>query len=111
MLEPPAQILWQQVSFNGGNDGLGNVALGTTSGTTGLIGLRGQWTVLGAAGQVWQPYVSANLWRDWGAQATTMFGIDQVPLNEQATRLDLGAGVTARITRNLSLFGSEGPSA
>jgi hypothetical protein len=32
--------------------------------------------------------VRANLWRDWGAQATTTFsGADLVPLLEQATRL------------------------
>jgi outer membrane autotransporter protein len=29
VLEPQAQILWQQVSFNSGNDGLGDVALGS----------------------------------------------------------------------------------
>jgi outer membrane autotransporter protein len=75
VLEPQAQILWQQVSFNRGNDGLGDVALGTTSGTTGRIGLRGKWTIPGGYGQVWEPYVRVNLWQDWGGQATTMFGV------------------------------------
>jgi hypothetical protein len=51
--------------------------------------LRGQWTIVSDNGQVWQPYARANLWRDWGAEATTMFGIDQVPLLEDATRLAL----------------------
>jgi outer membrane autotransporter protein len=41
VLEPEAQIIWQQVSFNQANDGLGPVALGTTSGATGRLGLRG----------------------------------------------------------------------
>ena len=74
VLEPQAQIIWQQVSFDQANDGLGPVALGTTSGPTGRVGLRGMWTIDGYNGQVWQPYVRANLWRDWGAEATTLFG-------------------------------------
>lgn len=105
VLEPQAQIVWQHVSFDDANDGLGAVALGTTSGTSGRIGLRGQWTIAGASGQVWQPYVRANLWRDWGAQATTVYsGVDLVPLLERATRLQLGGGVSVRMNANVSLY-------
>jgi outer membrane autotransporter protein len=87
VLEPQAQIVWQRVSFDDANDGLGTVALGTTSGASGRIGLRGKWTIVSDSGQVWQPYVRANLWRDWGAQATAVYsGVDLVPLLEQATR-------------------------
>jgi outer membrane autotransporter protein len=109
VLEPQAQILWQQVSFNSGNDGLGDVALGTTSGTTGRIGVRGKWTILGAFGQVWEPYVRLNLWQDWGGQATTTFsGIDAVPLLERATLLETAAGLTARLTNRWSLYAQGG---
>ncbi len=105
VLEPQAQILWQRVSFDDANDGLGDVALGTTSGASGRIGLRGKWTIVGDGGQVWQPYVRANLWRDWGAQATTVFsGADLVPLLEQATRVQLGGGVSVRMNAHVSLF-------
>ena len=105
VLEPQAQIVWQHVSFDDANDGQGEVALGTTSGASGRIGLRGRWTIVGDSGQVWQPYVRANLWRDWGAQATTTFsGADLVPLLEQATRLQLGGGVSVKIKANVSLY-------
>ena len=105
VLEPQAQIVWQQVSFDDANDGLGEVALGTTSGASGRIGLRGRWTIVGDSGQVWQPYVRANLWQDWGAQATTTFsGADLVPLLEQATRLQLGGGVSVRMNTNVSFY-------
>jgi outer membrane autotransporter protein len=105
VLEPEAQIVWQQVSFDDANDGLGEVALGTTSGASGRIGLRGKWTIVSDSGQVWQPYVRANLWRDWGAQATTIFsGADLVPLLEQATRLQLGGGVSVRMNANVSFY-------
>jgi outer membrane autotransporter protein len=108
VLEPQAQIIWQEVSFNHANDGLGPVGLGTTSGPTGRVGLRGMWTIDGYNGQVWQPYVRANLWRDWGAEATTLFGIDPVPLIEQATRLEFAGGVTALLGRGVSLYAQAG---
>ncbi|CUT14368.1 autotransporter [Bradyrhizobium sp.] len=105
VLEPQTQIVWQHVSFDDANDGLGAVALGTTSGTSGRIGLRGRWTVVSDGGQVWQPYVRANLWRDWAAQATTTFsGVDLVPLLEQATHLQLGGGVSVRMNANVSFY-------
>ncbi len=105
VLEPQAQIVWQRVSFDDTNDSLGEVALGTTSGASGRIGLRGRWTIASDSGQVWQPYVRANLWRDWGAQATTTFsGADLVPLLEQATRLQLGGGVSVRMNANVSFY-------
>jgi outer membrane autotransporter protein len=105
VLEPQAQIVWQRVSFDDANDGLGVVGLGTTSGASGRIGLRGKWTIVSDSGQVWQPYVRANLWRDWGAQATAVYsGVDLVPLLEQATRLQLGGGLSVRVNTNVSVY-------
>jgi outer membrane autotransporter protein len=108
VLEPQAQIIWQQVSFGQANDGLGPVALGTTSGPTGRVGLRGMWTIDGENGQVWQPYVRANLWRDWGAGETTTFAADPVPLIEEATRLEFASGVTAKLGGGVSLYAQAG---
>jgi outer membrane autotransporter protein len=104
VLEPQAQIIWQQVSFNDANDGLGPVGLGSTSGPTGRLGLRGQWTVEGGHGILWQPYVGVNVWRGWGAEATTNFGIDQVRLIESSTRTEVLGGVTAKLNNRLSLY-------
>jgi outer membrane autotransporter protein len=105
VLEPQGQLLWQKVSFRQANDGLGDVALGDTTGLSGRIGLRGKWTVVTAGAQVWQPYLRANLWRDWGAEANAVYsGTDIVPLASQATMLQLGGGLTGRINANVSLF-------
>ena len=105
MIEPQGQILWQKVSFGQRNDGLGDVALGDTTGPSGRIGLRTKWTVATAGGQVWQPYLRANLWQDWGAQANTTFsGTDIVPLVSRATMLELGGGLTGKINANISVF-------
>jgi outer membrane autotransporter protein len=108
MLEPQAQIIWQQVTFQESNDGLGPIGLGSTSGATGRLGVRGLWTIVSDNGQVWQPYARANLWRDWDAGATTTFGIDQVPLVEQATRLEFAGGVTAKLSPGVSLYAQAG---
>ena len=105
VIEPQGQILWQKVSFRHDYDGLGDVALGDTTGPSGRIGLRTKWTVATAGGQVWQPYLSANLWRDWGAEADAVYsGTDVVPLVNQATMLELGGGLTGRINANVSVF-------
>jgi outer membrane autotransporter protein len=104
VLEPQGQILWQKVSFAHADDGVGDVELGDTTGPSGRIGLRGKWTI--AVGeQVWQPYLRANLWQDWGAEVNTTYsGADVVPLQARGTQLQLGAGLTARINANVSLY-------
>jgi outer membrane autotransporter protein len=105
VIEPQGQILWQKVSFRHDYDGLGDVALGDTTGPSGRIGLRTKWTIATAGGQVWQPYLRANLWRDWGADANAVYsGTDIVPLESQITRLEFGGGLTGRINANVSVF-------
>jgi outer membrane autotransporter protein len=109
VLEPQAQIIWQQVTFNDANDGLGTVALGTTSGPTGRLGVRGQWNIVDEKGVLWQPYAGVNFWRDWNGEATTTYsGVDQVQLIEQSTWADVFGGVTAKLNTRLSLYGHGG---
>jgi outer membrane autotransporter protein len=105
VIEPQGQMLWQKVSFRHDYDGLGDVALGDTTGPSGRIGLRTKWTIATAGGQVWQPYLRANLWRDWGAEANAVYsGTDVVPVLSQTTMLELGGGLTGRINANISVF-------
>ncbi len=105
VVEPQGQILWQKVSFRHDYDGLGDVALGDTTGPSGRIGLKTKWTIVTGGGQVWQPYLRGNLWRDWGAEANTVYsGTDIVPLLSQITLLEVGGGVTGRINANVSVF-------
>jgi outer membrane autotransporter protein len=104
-LEPQGQILWQKVSFRHDYDGEGDVALGDTTGPSGRIGLRAKWTIETAGGQVWQPYLTGNLWRDWGAETNTVYsGTEAAALASQVTTLELGGGLTGRINANVSAF-------
>jgi outer membrane autotransporter protein len=105
VIEPQAQILWQRVAFSQSNDGLGQVDLDKTRGTSGRLGLRAKWTIETAGGQLWQPYLRANLWEDWGAQARTTFsGTDMTELLARGRRLQFGGGFTARINTSLSFY-------
>lgn len=104
MIELQGQIVWQQVSFKNANDGLGPVGLGTTTGPVGRLGLRGQWTIDDARGVRWQPYVGANVWHSWGAEATTTFDVDRVELLQNLTRTEVLTGITARLDQRLSLY-------
>jgi outer membrane autotransporter protein len=115
VLEPQVQIAWQKVSFGQRNDGLGQVALGDTNGETGRVGLRGKWTIETRGSQVWQPYVRVNAWKDWGAQANTVYsgtstvhesGASTVPLETRATRLQFGGGVTGKLNANSAVYAS-----
>jgi len=108
VLEPQAQVLWQYVSFDSGNDGLGPVALGTTSETTARVGLKGKWTITTDSGRVWQPYVRANFWSDFGGTSATLFGPDSVPLISHAQYMDVDAGFVTKMNTHLSAFADAG---
>jgi outer membrane autotransporter protein len=110
ILEPQAQIIWQHVGFNHDFDGFETIALGSTSGATGRLGLLAQSTIVTDSGQVWQPYVRANLWDAWGARATTTFGGSpiQVPLLEGATWLEFAGGGTVKVGPGWSLYAQGG---
>ena len=73
ILEPQAQIIYQHVGFRDAYDNIATVALGSTSGATGRLGVRGQWTINTEGGQVWQPYVRANVWHELGRRGGAEF--------------------------------------
>jgi hypothetical protein len=97
----------KQVSFAQANDGLGPVALGTTSGPTGRVGYAGCGLSMVTMVTCGSP-MRANLWRDWGAEATMVFGGDPVPLIEEATRLEFPGGVSAKLGGGVGLYTQAG---
>ncbi|WP_158621272.1 autotransporter outer membrane beta-barrel domain-containing protein [Dyella dinghuensis] len=112
-LEPQVQAIWQHTSFSPNNDGVGDVALGSTHGSTGRIGVRGKWQLTNSNGQLWEPYAAVNFWRDWGGRSTTVFGdssssASTAPLLPQANRAELAGGVTGKLLARLSVYSSLG---
>ena len=98
--------MWQAVWFRQAHDGFGPVALGSTFGPSGRLGLRAKWDIVADNGFVWQPYLRADFWDDWGGNATTDFGGDAAPLLEADRRVVLGGGLTTKVNANLSFYGN-----
>jgi outer membrane autotransporter protein len=105
-LEPQAQIIYQHVGFHDAFDDEATIGLGTTSGATGRLGVRGQWTINTESGRVWQPYVRANVWHNFGAQSalTSPASALSVPLLENTTWVELAGGLTAKMNANFSAY-------
>jgi outer membrane autotransporter protein len=106
VLEPQAQIIWQDVSFGHDFDGIDTIGLGSTSGWIGRVGLLAKSTIVTDSGAVWQPYVRGNLWQDWSGNAATTFSPSpiQVPLKQRAAWFEVAAGGTVRVNANWSAF-------
>ena len=51
-----------------------------------------------------RPYLKANLWRNFGATDRTSFGSVVLPASFGATSLEVGGGVVATVSQNVSLF-------
>jgi len=105
ILEPQAQVIWQHVWFRPTADPYSSVSLGSSSGTTARLGVRGQWTIVSDNAQVWQPFARVNVWRDIGGGSTATYaGVDQVPLIMQTIRADAAVGLTAKLRSGVSFY-------
>lgn len=96
------------MNFDARDDGKGMVDPGSTRMTTGRLGLRGQWTLPSEDGMVWQPYLRANYWRDWGDHAVTRFDDDPVPLVIRGQRMEYAGGLSVKAGEHLSFYAQGG---
>jgi outer membrane autotransporter protein len=110
VLEPQAQIVWQDVSFGHDFDGIATIGLGTTTGWLGRLGLLAETTIVTDGGEVWKPYVRGSVWQDWSGEARTTYFPSpvQIPLKLGATWLEFAGGGTVRVNANWSAFGQAG---
>ncbi|MDR2872037.1 MAG: autotransporter outer membrane beta-barrel domain-containing protein, partial [Xanthomonadaceae bacterium] len=108
VLEPQAQVLGQWTDFNRANDGLGQVALGSTSGGAARAGLKGTWSLAGESGQIGQTYVRIDYWNEWGGDASTRYSgggsSNSIPTVSRAQYMDVGGGLTTQFNDHLSGF-------
>ena len=104
-LEPQAQIIYQSVSVNRSRDAYSTIGWNEDDAVTGRIGGRLQYTARDA-NTLWQPYAKANLWHGFGGTDRASFGASPAVENRFGnTSVELGVGVTARITQTASLYG------
>jgi outer membrane autotransporter protein len=103
VLEPQAQFFWQRVDFDTARDLFSTVAFDPDNALTGRIGvrLRGTYAV-GSA--VLEPYLKANVWHTFEGSDATRFASVTLPTQFESTTFEIGGGVAARVTDQVSLY-------
>lgn len=107
LVEPQAQIVYQDVRVDGTQDQYSSVDWDEGSAWTGRIGTRLQYTRRDARGTLWQPYGRINLWRAFSGQDGVILGQSSPAIENRFghTALEVGGGLTARVSTNVSLYG------
>src|SRR3546814_16942977 len=105
LLEPQAQLLWQQVKLDDRADSFSTIDFATGDVLTGRAGLRLQGEYGG-----FQPYLHASLWHGFSGDPTTRFGGDPIRPDLGRTQAEVGPGLIARlgISRALPVKGVYG---
>ncbi|MEN3931596.1 autotransporter outer membrane beta-barrel domain-containing protein [Microvirga sp. W0021] len=112
-IEPQAQLAYQTMSFDNISDAYGRFYLDNSDSLRGRLGVRiaKNWDTSGTASlQSLTTWVRANVWHEFmGNSKTTTtdaYGLNGVtiPSNLGGTWAEIGAGITAQFTDNVSLF-------
>ncbi|AZO80213.1 hypothetical protein BLM15_23480 [Bosea sp. Tri-49] len=103
-LEPQAQLIWQHLSLDRIRDRFSAVAFDNGDSLTGRVGARLQTSFLWGSAEL-QPYLTANLWHNFSRTDKVLFdATDVIPTRFKGTSLEVGGGVVAKITANVSLY-------
>ncbi|MGN8021673.1 autotransporter family protein [Phyllobacterium sp. 22229] len=103
LLEPQAQLIWQRAWFDNQQDAFSGVAFDNNDAVTGRFGARLQGNYQTAHG-LFQPYLKANLWHNFKATDTVLFGNDPITTQAESTSLELGGGIVHNFSKNVSAF-------
>ncbi|MBN9137832.1 autotransporter outer membrane beta-barrel domain-containing protein [Phyllobacterium sp.] len=103
LLEPQAQLIWQRTWLDNQQDAFSGVSFDSNDAVTGRIGARLQGNYQTARG-LFQPYLKANLWHNFKATDTVLFGTDPITTQAESTSLELGGGIVHNFTKNVSAF-------
>lgn len=107
-LEPQAQLIWQHLSLDRTRDRFSAVAFDNGDSLTGRVGARLQTSFLWGSAEL-QPYLTANLWHNFSRTDKILFdATDVIPTRFKGTSLEIGGGVVAKITANVSLYATGG---
>ncbi|MBR0656481.1 autotransporter family protein [Plastoroseomonas arctica] len=103
-VEPQAQLIWQSVSIDRSRDAFSSVSWDEGDAVTGRLGARVQYTGRDET-TLWQPYAKVNLWHAFSGTDRATLG-NSAPIENRYgdTALEVGAGVTARISRTTSFY-------
>lgn len=102
--EPEAQIIYQHLSLDPTQDIVSSVSYGASDTFSGRIGgrLQGNFT---AGSTLLQPFLKANVWRNFGGQDTVTFAAsDVISTQRMATALEFGGGIVAKFSSAVGAF-------
>ncbi|NKC05123.1 autotransporter outer membrane beta-barrel domain-containing protein [Ochrobactrum haematophilum] len=99
LIEPQAQLIYQDVSVDGAHDQYSDVNWDTGKAWTGRLGARLQYTRRDERGTLWQPYARFNLWHSFSGNDTVSFGPSSPAIENRFgdTAFEIGGGITARL--------------
>lgn len=102
-LEPQGQLIWQRVGFDGENDPYSSIAYHHFNTLTGRLGLRLENTTT-VHGYPWQPFLSADVWRNFSKTSNVTFDSTDIGTGIGATSLELRGGVTMIWTAHVATY-------
>jgi len=100
-LEPQAQVIWQQLSFDDQQDRFSTIAFDAEDAVTGRVGVR----LIGKHENSWlQPYLKANYWHGFGGTDSVRFGTDLIDSEQRFNAFEFGGGLIARFSDKVSFY-------
>ncbi|NWD52747.1 autotransporter family protein [Pseudomonas gingeri] len=105
VIEPQVQVIGQKVSMDSDDDGISRVGFDTQEYVKGRIGVRAKGSYVAGDVPV-EPYVRGNLWHDFKGRDTATFDGYPIKTDHTGSTLDFGAGVVAKLSRDVSLYTS-----
>jgi outer membrane autotransporter protein len=103
-VEPQVQVIHQSIDLDKQNDGISDVSFDSQDYWTSRVGLRlkGRYLVNNLPVE---PYLRANTWHTFGGKDTVTYnGVDRIKSDHKSTSADVGVGVVAKVSSNVSLY-------
>ncbi|WP_125461885.1 MULTISPECIES: autotransporter outer membrane beta-barrel domain-containing protein [Rhodomicrobium] len=105
VLEPQAQVIWQDLSLDDTSDPFARIGFSPSDGWTGRIGSRLSGG-FGFAGLLVRPHVEINFWKDFASRSKVTFDSDAIVADSQAPAFEVGGGLSVALGGGVSLYGT-----
>lgn len=100
-IEPQAQVIWQQLSFDDRRDAFSAVDFDADDAVTARLGAR---LVRNDPNARWRPYLKANFWHGFSGTDRVAFGSDRVDSEHEFDAFEFGGGLVARMSEKATFF-------
>lgn len=104
VLEPQAQLISQQVAYDGQGAEAANIPSNHSTGWSGRVGahLSGSYQIRGLPVE---PYVRTHIWHGLGSDQTlSLDQVEKISSGRNSAAVEIGLGLVARVSPNVSLY-------